>query len=119
MLKVELFEADGVTPLAPRDFGAVPPGTTSAPVNFVLKNTGTVALSAPVAWIEQGPPEQGEFRVTIGGRAVTGTSAATATTLAALAVEATVTGSATWRLAATAPGVPVATGQLRIRPAAP
>jgi hypothetical protein len=115
MLALELRELNN-DPLPSYSFGTVPAGSSSQDRTFQVVNTGDAALSAPVAWIEQASTSDGQFQATIGNIAVTGTSRATATVLPAIAVGASLSGSAVWINPAGSPGVPVDTALLRIEP---
>lgn len=114
MLKLEL-QTPGGAPLAPQDFGDVLPGTSTPPTPFRLVNTGDAPTAALTAWVEQASTEDGEFRVSMAGVLVTGTSPATATALPNLAPGEHLDGEGSWYLAAGARGVPYDTGTLRVR----
>lgn len=115
MLSIELQTPAG-EPLTGHDFGDVAPGTTSAALAFKIVNTGDVAVSLS-AWIEQASSTDGEMRVTVAGRLVTGSDAATATAIGSdsLAPGASLAAEMRWRNPAGSAGVPVDSGVLRVR----
>lgn len=104
-----LQDASG-QPLAPFNFGEVARGQLSPQKPIRLVNTGDVPLSGVRAWIEQASEGDGALRVSLGGVAVTGTSAETATALPDLAVGAKLDGFAQF----SGPSIPVDTGVLRV-----
>lgn len=115
MLSIELQTPAG-EPLTGHNFGDVAPGTTSAALAFLIKNTGDVAVSLS-AWIEQASSADGEMRVTVAGQLITGTDAATATAIGSDPLEPGVSLAAEmrWRNPAGSVGIPVDSGVLRVR----
>ena len=73
MRLLELLSPDG-TPAPSPNIGSVPPGTTSASRPMILKNTGTETVSSVRARVEQVSTLDGEYHVTIGSLALTGTN---------------------------------------------
>lgn len=114
MLDYQIQTPDG-TALTGWNFGDVAPGILSDALPFQIVNTGTVAITSLLAWVEQASVDDGEMRVTIGSVLLTGTTLATAEDLGALEVGAALMGEVRWRNPADGVGVPVDTGTLRLR----
>ncbi|GGR34143.1 hypothetical protein [Deinococcus ruber] len=71
---IALYLPDGTTPAPATDFGSVPPGTTAASRQLLVKNTGTEAIPSLRMFIEQTSTADGEYHVTVGGLTLTGTA---------------------------------------------
>lgn len=109
---INLLTADQDVAAPTTEFGEVPPGTQSTLVTRRLRNTGDVPLTEILVWIEQTTLTDGEYKATVAGTPITGTTRETAQSFGPLAPGADLLVTEQWVTPSDASGVLLDTATL-------